>query len=71
MATATLTFDLDKREDRMEFNRFHASLGMAIFIFEILYNGHRKFDSEEANKVFEYLHEEARNQGIDIDKLIE
>lgn len=71
MATATITFDLDKHEDRMELARFNASLDMAIYIFEILNNGHRKFDSEEANKVFEYLHEEARNQGIDIDKLIE
>jgi hypothetical protein len=55
----------------MSLNRFNASLDMAIFIFEILNNGHRKFDSEEATKVFEYLHEEARSQGIDIDKLIE
>ena len=71
MATATITFDLENHEDRMSLNRFNASLDMAIFIFEILNNGHRKFDSEEATKVFEYLHEEARNQGIDIDKLIE
>lgn len=71
MATVTITLDLDNHEDRMELNRFNASLDMAIFIFEILNNGHRKFDSEEATKVFEYLHDEARNQGIDIDKLIE
>lgn len=71
MATATFTFDLDKHEDRMELARFHASLDMALFIWEVLHNGHRRFDSEDAYKVFEYLHEEARNQGIDIDKLIE
>jgi hypothetical protein len=71
VATATITFDLSNHEDRMELNRFHASLDMAIYIFEILNNGHRNFDSEEADKVFKYLHEEARNQGIEIDKLIE
>lgn len=71
MPTATITFNLDEHEDRMELARYQASLDMAIFIFEILNNGHRKFDSREATKVFEYLHEEARSQGIDIDKLIE
>jgi hypothetical protein len=55
----------------MELSRCQASLDMAIYIFEILNNGHRKFDSEEATRVFEYLHEEARNSGIQIDKLIE
>jgi hypothetical protein len=71
MATAQITFDLSNHDDRMDMARYQASLDMAIYIFEILNNGHRKFDSEEANKVFKYLHEEARDQGIDIDKLIE
>jgi hypothetical protein len=71
MATATLVFDLNDHDDRMELSRCQASLDMAIYIFEILNNGHRKFDSEEATRVFEYLHEEARNSGIQIDKLIE
>ena len=71
MPTATITFNLDNHDDRMELARCHAALDMAIFIHEILNNGHRRFDSQEASKVFEYLHEEAREQGINIDKLIE
>lgn len=71
MATAQITFDLNDHDDRMELARYQASMNMACFIFEILMNGHRKFDSDEAHKVFEYLHNEAKQQGIDIEKLIE
>jgi hypothetical protein len=71
MATAQITFDLSNHDDRMELSRYQASLNMACFIFEVLMNGQRKFDNEEAHKVFEYLHQEAKDQGIDIEKLIE
>ena len=71
MPTAQITFDLNNHDDRMELARYQASLNMACFIFEILNNGHRHFDTEEAHKVFEYLHNEARNHNVNIDQIIE
>ena len=72
MATAQITFDLTNHDDRMELARYQASLNMAIFIFEVLHNGRRKFeDGGTIEGVWKWLWEEARDQGIDIDKLIE
>jgi hypothetical protein len=56
----------------MEMARYQASLNMAIFIFEVLHNGRRKFeDGGTIEGIWQWLWEEARDQGIDIDKLIE
>jgi len=72
MPTAQITFDLANHDDRMELARYQASLNMACFIFEILMNGKRQFeDNGNVDDIWEYLWQEARDQGIDIEKLIE
>jgi hypothetical protein len=72
MATATLTFDLDKHEDRIELSRYQASLDMACMLHEVLLNGRKHFpDGNDIDKVWEYLWEQARDYDINLDKIIE
>jgi hypothetical protein len=72
MAKAQITFDLTNHDDRMDLARYNASLDMALFIWEVLYNGRRRFeDGGTIEGIWQWLWDEARDQGIDIDKLIE
>lgn len=74
MAVALIKYDLNNPDDEMDFARANASLNMACFIFEILNNGKRHFKHKEnvtIDDVWEYLWQEARDNGVDIDKLIQ
>lgn len=74
MAIAVIKYDLSNPDDKMDFARANASMNMACFIFKILNNGKRIFKHNEnvtIDDVWEYLWEEARDNGVDIDKLIQ
>lgn len=74
MAVAIIKYNLNDPDDEMDFARANASLSMACFIFEILNNGKRRFKDNEnvtIDDVWEYLWQEARDNGVDIDKLIQ
>lgn len=74
MAVAIIKYDLSNPDDEMDFARANASMNMACFIFEILNNGKRHFKHKEnatIDDVWEYLWQEARDNGVDIDKLIQ
>lgn len=80
MSKATLTFDLDDRDDRIEFNRATKALDMAMMLWELQMNGYRKFtkynERQEAayqegiEEVFEYFRALLSHHEIDIDQLI-
>jgi hypothetical protein len=80
MSTATLTFDLDDRDDRMDFERMMKAKDMAMALWEIDMNGYRKFTKynerqEEAyqegiEEVFEYIRELLKEHQIDVEQLI-
>ena len=80
MSKATLTFDLDDSDDRMEFNRATKALDMAMALWELDMNGYRKFTKyndrqEEAyqegiEEVFEYIRELLKEHQIDVEQLI-
>jgi hypothetical protein len=76
MATALIKYDLSNPDDKLDFERANASLKMACFIFEILMNGKKKCLSkygEDAtiDDVWDYLWETARDNGVEIDNLIQ
>jgi hypothetical protein len=80
MSTATLTFDLNDSDDRVEFNRITKARDMAMLLWEIEMNGYRKFTKynerqEEAyqegiEEVFEYIRELLKEHQIDVEQLI-
>jgi tyrosine-protein phosphatase YwqE len=80
MSTATLTFDLNDIDDRIEFNRITKARDMASLLWEIQMNGYRKFTKynerqEEAyqegiEEVFEYFRALLSHHEIDIEQLI-
>lgn len=82
MATAIIKFDLTTQEDSEEFRRMTASLGMALSLWEILYNTRKKVESKlesaDANeKVYEIIDdlyksfwEICEDNNIKIDNLI-
>jgi hypothetical protein len=80
MSKANLTFDLDDRDDRMEFDRMMKSKDMALMLWELDMNGYRKFtkynDRQEAayqegiEEVFEYIRELLKEHQIDVEQLI-
>ena len=43
MSKANLTFDLDDRDDRIEFERMMKAKDMAMMLWELDMNGYRKF----------------------------
>jgi hypothetical protein len=86
MPKATIKYDLDNHDDEMAYRRANASLGMAwmayrranaslgmaCFIHEVLLNGKRKFEhGTTIDDIWEWLWQEAKDNGIDIDKIIE
>jgi hypothetical protein len=80
MSKATLTFDLDDRDDRIEFDRMMKSLDMAMALWELDMNGYRKFTKynerqddayqEGIEEVFEYIRGLLREHNIDVEQLI-
>jgi DNA-binding sugar fermentation-stimulating protein len=72
MAIALVKYDLSNEDDKMDYKRANASLNMACFIFEVLINGKKKFrDCDDADKIWEYLWETAKDNGVEIDNLIQ
>jgi len=80
MSKANLTFDLDERDDRIEFDRMMKSLDMAMMLWELDMNGYRKFTKynerqddayqEGIEEVFEYIRGLLREHQIDVEQLI-
>jgi len=80
MSTATLTFDLNDSDDRVEFNRATKALDMAMALWELQMNGYRKFtkynDRQEGayqegiEEVFEYIRGLMREHNIEVEQLI-
>jgi len=80
MSKATLTFDLDDRDDRIEFERATKALDMAMILWELDMNGYRKFtkynDRQEGayqegiEEVFEYIRGLMREHNIEVEQLI-
>ena len=74
MAIVTIKYDLNQPEDEQALQRAMNSMDMALYIWEVLYNGKRHFKHKEnatIDDVFEYLWQQAKEHKIDIDKLIE
>jgi hypothetical protein len=80
MSKATLTFDLNNGDDRMEFNRATKALDMASMLWDLHMNAYRKFtkynDRQEGayqegiEEVFEYIRELLKEHQIDVEQLI-
>ena len=80
MSKANLTFDLDDRDDRIEFERMMKARDMAMVLWEIDMNGYRKFTKynerqedayqEGIEEVFEYFRALLSHHEIDIEQLI-
>ena len=80
MSKANLTFDLDDKDDRIEFERATKALDMAMMLWELDMNGYRKFtkynDRQEGayqegiEEVFEYIRGLLREHNIDVEQLI-
>jgi len=78
---ATLEFDLNDPDDRMEHFRCVKSLDMAIVLFEILHNTKKYVGNQIENKnvtdpyeaaemVMEKIWDDAKEHGINMDELI-
>jgi hypothetical protein len=80
MSKANLAFDLDDRDDCIEFERMMKAKDMAMALWELDMNGYRKFtkynERQEAayqegiEEVFEYIRELMREHQIDVEQLI-
>ena len=80
MAQATLTYNLDDADDTMAHLRAVKSLDMALVLWEMAFNTKKricnqiefeKLDAYDAvEKVFEKLHEELNDHGINLDELV-
>jgi hypothetical protein len=80
MSTATLTFDLNDGDDRLEFERMTKAIDMAMVLWEIDMNGYRKFTKyndrqddayqEGIEEVFEYIRELLQKRQINVEQLI-
>ena len=80
MAKATLEYDLNDSDDAMAHLRAIKSLDMALVLWEMAYNAKKrvhnqiefeKLDAYDAvEKVFEKLHEELNDHGINLDELV-
>ena len=80
MSTATLTFDLNDSDDRMDFERMMKAKDMAMLLWEIDMNGYRKFtkynDRQEGayqegiEEVFEYFRALLSHHEIYVEELI-
>jgi hypothetical protein len=80
MSKATLTFDLNDSDDRMDFERMMKAKDMAMLLWEIDMNGYRKFtkynDRQEGayqegiEEVFEYFRALLSHHEIYVEQLI-
>ncbi len=80
MSKATLTFDLNDGDDRIEFERMMKAKDMAMLLWELDMNGYRKFTKynerqegayqEGIEEVFEYIRELLKEHQIDVEQLI-
>jgi len=80
VSKATLTFDLDDRDDRIEFERMMKARDMAMALWELDMNAYRKFTKynerqegayqEGIEEVFEYIRELLKEHQIDVEQLI-
>jgi len=80
MSKANLTFDLDDRDDRIEFERMMKARDMAMMLWELDMNGYRKFTKyndrqedayqEGIEEVFEYIRKLLKEHQIDVEQLI-
>ena len=80
MSKATLNFDLNDSDDRMEFERMMKARDMAMLLWEIDMNGYRKFtkynDRQEGayqegiEEVFEYFRALLSHHEIYVEQLI-
>ena len=80
MAKAILEYDLNDQDDTMAHLRAVKSLDMALVLWEMAYNAKKrinnqiefeKLDAYDAvEKVFEKLHEELNDHGINLDELV-
>lgn len=85
MSKAKLEFNLTDFDDKMEFERCTKSTDLCLVIFEMVYNMKKRlyYDVESKEEkgesltvydgvdlVFEKLHEQLSERGIDIDRLI-
>jgi len=80
VSKATLTFDLNDGDDRLEFERIMKSKDMAMMLWELDMNGYRKFTKynerqegayqEGIEEVFEYIRELLKEHQIDVEQLI-
>jgi hypothetical protein len=80
VSKATLTFDLNDSDDRMEFERMMKARDMAMLLWEIDMNGYRKFtkynDRQEGayqegiEEVFEYFRALLSHHEIYVEQLI-
>ena len=80
MSKANLTFDLDDRDDRIEFERMMKARDMAMALWELDMNGYRKFtkynERQEAayqegiEEVFEYIRDLLQQHQINVEDLI-
>lgn len=74
MAIVTIKYDLNEQEDRRAMMRAMNSLDMALYIWQVLYNGKRRFEDSEnldIHDVWEYLWDELKEHKINIEELIE
>jgi di/tripeptidase len=80
MAKGILEYDLNDPDDIIAHQRAVKSLDMALVLWEMAYNTKKgiqnqiEFDNldayEAVNKIFEKLHEEMNDRGINLDDLI-
>lgn len=80
MAKAILEYDLNDQDDTMAHLRAVKSLDMALVLWEMAYNAKKrinnqiefeKLDAYDAvEKVFQKLHEEMNDHGINLDELV-
>jgi hypothetical protein len=80
MAKAILEFDLNDPDDIMAHLRAVKALDMALVLWELAYNAKKKihmaieFDKLDAydavDQIFEKLHEEMNERGINLDELV-
>lgn len=85
MATATITFDLTDRDDRMEHEKAIKSNDMAMFIWELVYNSKKELENkieraidkepefspyDSIDLIYEHIRDLLDENGIVIDRLV-
>jgi hypothetical protein len=76
MAVALIKYDLSNPDDKLDYARANASLNMACFIFEVLMNGKKRClskygENATIDDIWDFLWETAKDNGVEIDNLIQ